>query len=828
MPLPVPHLDDRDFARLLEDARALIPSRSPEWSDFTPGDPGMVLLELFAFLTDTMLYRLNRLPEKAYVAFLNLIGVQLEPPMAASVTLRFDAAESLTDPVTIPRGTRVTVGAGRSGGEDPVFATTEEVVVAPGGTAEVTALHGDAVEAELIGTGTGGPGQRVQVASPPIIHRTIDGLELIVGVEATASELGEREPAVTYDGRAFRIWQEVSGFAAAGPDPHVYVVDRTTGTITFSPAVRGTTERGLDLAAAPVAAVPGSGREIRVWYRHGGGVAGNVAAGTLTTLRVRIPGVTVTNPAPATGGRDTESLANTLVRGPQQLHAVERAVTARDFELAALASSGAVARAKAFTRAELWTHAVPGTVEVLLVPAPPPGADVGISARDVEARQTTDALATVRADLDARAPMGTRREVGWTRYKTVRVTARVVVHRAEDVDAVRRRMIERLQRTINPVPTGELRGWRYGEALRAFHIYDALLAERGVRYVDGVRLIVDETPDDVRALEADPSQPNTWYCASGPILFRSLDNAGGWEPSGRFEGETVEIVRTSKHQPGLVLVASRVGASERSRLRVSTDCGETWEAAAELDFHVEDMTIVRRDDGLLAFLATDRGLYELPLRRAAVPVQILVDPARPDLGFYAVAAITSDQGDLNIAVAAQELGGVAISGLDGRPGTFRPLGSLQGKDIRVLFVREEGPRRFLIAGVTVSGAAPGEGAHMVEIVGVQISPQGWQPLTSGWQAGSCQSLAMQGRTILAASHAGGVMRLDLSVAQPAWEPSSVDCGLAMRDPGRFAPLTTVVAGPDARDRDGRRTAHRRRGRRRPSQRRRWRDLPLGL
>ena len=84
MPLPVPHLDDRDFARLLEDARALIPSRSPEWSDFTPGDPGMVLLELFAFLTDTMLFRLNRLPEKAYVAFLNLIGVQLEPPMAAS------------------------------------------------------------------------------------------------------------------------------------------------------------------------------------------------------------------------------------------------------------------------------------------------------------------------------------------------------------------------------------------------------------------------------------------------------------------------------------------------------------------------------------------------------------------------------------------------------------------------------------------------------------------------------------------------------------------------------------------------------------------------
>ena len=102
---------------------------------------------------------------------------------------------------------------------------------------------------------------------------------------------------------------------------------------------------------------------------------------------------------------------------------------------------------------------MPGTVEVLLVPAPPPEQAAWASARrEMEALQTPDALATVRAELDARGPMGTRREVGWTRYKTVRVATRVVVHRAEDVDAVRRRMIERLRRTINPVPTGDAAG----------------------------------------------------------------------------------------------------------------------------------------------------------------------------------------------------------------------------------------------------------------------------------------------------------------------------------------------------------------------------------
>ncbi len=62
------------------------------------------------------------------------------------------------------------------------------------------------------------------------------------------------------------------------------------------------------------------------------------------------------------------------MRGPQELHSLQRAVTARDFELLAkqssgtVASSGAVARAKAFTQAAVWKHALPGTIEVVLVP----------------------------------------------------------------------------------------------------------------------------------------------------------------------------------------------------------------------------------------------------------------------------------------------------------------------------------------------------------------------------------------------------------------------------------------------------------------------------
>ena len=89
MPLRPPNLDDRSFAQLLESAVSRAKQTCPEWTDYSAGDPGVVLLELFSFLTETMLFQLNRLPDKAYIEFLRLLGVQLLPPSAARVTLRF-------------------------------------------------------------------------------------------------------------------------------------------------------------------------------------------------------------------------------------------------------------------------------------------------------------------------------------------------------------------------------------------------------------------------------------------------------------------------------------------------------------------------------------------------------------------------------------------------------------------------------------------------------------------------------------------------------------------------------------------------------------------
>ena len=102
----------------------------------------------------------------------------------------------------------------------------------------------------------------------------------------------------------------------------------------------------------------------------------------------------ITNPEAATGGRSAETLGNALLRGPQELHSLDRAVTARDFELVAMRSSGTVNRAKAFTRAALWAHAQPGTVGVLLVPEVPGTQDeVGrLTPEDLHKHQTDIAL----------------------------------------------------------------------------------------------------------------------------------------------------------------------------------------------------------------------------------------------------------------------------------------------------------------------------------------------------------------------------------------------------------------------------------------------------
>src|SRR5262249_20226791 len=74
MPLPLPNLDDRTYADLVAEARARLPAYCPAWTDHNASDPGIMLVELFAWLAEMMLYRANRVPQRHVVTFLKLLN----------------------------------------------------------------------------------------------------------------------------------------------------------------------------------------------------------------------------------------------------------------------------------------------------------------------------------------------------------------------------------------------------------------------------------------------------------------------------------------------------------------------------------------------------------------------------------------------------------------------------------------------------------------------------------------------------------------------------------------------------------------------------------
>ncbi|MCP3137358.1 baseplate J/gp47 family protein [Pyxidicoccus xibeiensis] len=89
MPLTLPTIDDRKYQQLLDEALSRIPVHNPEWTNFNKADPGVTLLELFSFLTESLLYRANQIPERNRLKFLQLLGVPLQPASSARGLVAF-------------------------------------------------------------------------------------------------------------------------------------------------------------------------------------------------------------------------------------------------------------------------------------------------------------------------------------------------------------------------------------------------------------------------------------------------------------------------------------------------------------------------------------------------------------------------------------------------------------------------------------------------------------------------------------------------------------------------------------------------------------------
>ncbi|MCC6310987.1 MAG: putative baseplate assembly protein [Trueperaceae bacterium] len=330
--LKLPPIDysSRDYEAIRDDMVRAIPFYTEEWTDHNPTDFGIVLIELLAFVADGLHYYIDRAAAEAFlptaikrqsvINLLKLIDYELRSAVPASADVTFTLPQVFPEDVRIPAGTRLATAA--EAGEDPVEFETVADLVIPAAETEgtVSAVEGRTQE-EIAGRSDGTPFQRIRLSGAPIVDGTLRIL-----IDEGAGE----EP-----------WTEVDSFVRTGPlDRHYYVQrdEQDRLTVFFGDNAQGR--------------IPGAGASIRAVYRVGGGVRGNVGAGTIGTVvsvlthRGSPLTVQVANPLAASGGEERQSIEDAKRQGPRTLRAMGRAVTLDDFEILAEDFPG-IARARA-------------------------------------------------------------------------------------------------------------------------------------------------------------------------------------------------------------------------------------------------------------------------------------------------------------------------------------------------------------------------------------------------------------------------------------------------------------------------------------------------
>lgn len=787
MPIPLPRLDDRSFDQLVKEAQERAQEVCPDWTDFTPGDPGTTLLELFAYLTETMLYRLNRVPPKLRVALLNLAGVTMLPPSAAAVevVLKRQDGTPADQPVTIPAGTQIASADG-----SVIFRLIAGATL-DAGAASVTAraLHCEAVEAEQLGKTSGVPGQQFCIARAPVIRPTDDRLDFLLGVEMPKGTPIAGLAVRIVDGRTYEIWREADNFADSDENDPIYQLDRSNGTIQFGPA------KGSNIGAGRI---PAKGLEVRAWYRRGGGKAGNVAAMTLTTLKDGPQGIEVYNPERAAGGSDAETPEELERRAPSAIASLRIAVTARDYEQVML-NTGGIAKAHAYAQSQVWKHAEPGVVEIALMPQIDAGASQQdpITAERVIEHRTAPLMERAVAAVDQRRPLGVKTEVRWAKVRPVSVKVKVVIGSEADPAETQKRVAERIDGLLSP-----LRDVAFGQQLRASEVYERILSVPGVRYAEKIEFNIGEVPSaDVLDLILDPAQPECWFATTKTAVHLTLDHAKSWSEVFRPKVGETRFVRRHPARPGLAIAAVVIKTLVNAKAEYSTEIyltrnlGETWELTrGGVDAEATDAAWIEREGRPILLIATSKGLRQFDPASGTGPSVVAVDKTIDASGCYAVVAHTSSSGVLMVAVAAKESKGVFLSASGGVPTSFRKAG-LDGQDVRNLAIQNTAARTYLWATIAAEAGAKGLGASKLELrADGSLDPGGFIGTDQTWQGGSCEKLTFVDNLVFAASNRKGVLMLDSAVTNASWQLLELNCGLPLMNEARnFAPIETVSA-----------------------------------
>jgi predicted phage baseplate assembly protein len=317
----------------------------------------------------------------------------------------------------------------------------------------VTAIQIETIVDEDLGGGDGFPGQKKTVKKPPVLQKS-QVVEISMG------------------GGIWEAWHQVADFEDSGPQDRHYHIDEETGEILFGNGLNGL--------------IPSPGDQLRVSYKTSLGSKGNIPEDRAFLITTSGFGdIICRNPKKAEGGKDPEPIASAKTRARRDMTVPYRAVTAADFEEAALSTPGLrVARARAITNFNPLYPCVlnfPNWVTLVVMPV----------TRETEATPLPGQgfLDTVSRHLDRHRLVTTGVSVVGPKYVRISVSCSVKIRKRSSPTAVKAMVEEALKRFLDPLRGGpDRKGWPFGRPVFPSEIYQVVDAVEGVDYATDVSI----------------------------------------------------------------------------------------------------------------------------------------------------------------------------------------------------------------------------------------------------------------------------------------------------------------------------------------------------
>ena len=364
--------------------------------------------------------------------------------------------------------TRAPIGAS-TGAPNQIFQFTQ-VPVLPGQEIQVQELSGPRANTEWRTLA-----MEVATGDPNVVSQ----LEAMLASEGTQTEIVLGDLTLTRDKNktvigVFVRWQERQNFFDSGPKDRHYVLDHASGRLFF-----GNGDAGL---------IPPSGAAIQAaTFRSGGGLAGNVQAGTITQLLGSVSGLqSVNNPRAAEGGANGETLEAFALRAPLSIRTRGRALMPGDYETMAHEASAGVAVARAIPLTAPSGPARPGWITLLIIP----------QSQDPRPVPSFGLREEVRRYLEQRAPAeiaaAHQVQVIGPTYLPVDVAATLAPEDPTQAGTVEQNALNALARFLHPLYGGpDGLGWELGRGVYASDIAGVLGNVNGVDYVSELALSVN-------------------------------------------------------------------------------------------------------------------------------------------------------------------------------------------------------------------------------------------------------------------------------------------------------------------------------------------------